>query len=135
VAKNVTAYVLSENVGVGADGATIPGVPGLWFHDRPVLPAALGYTVETMDEAIEILGLPISKVSVPEKQAYDFFPSPPNQLESAREVPGVPGVFGSAPVADAPEVEQVLATEPGVLDDTLDKAQQIEEQEQVSNDA
>ena len=128
MAKNVTAFVLDENVAVGAEGATIPGVPGIWFKDQPMLPAALGYTLAELREAIDILGLPLVEVSVGEKKASDTFPLPPNQLESARELPGAAARFGGR-MADAADQEALLhEPDPSVLDAAVDKGLQIEEE-------
>ena len=133
MAKNVTAFVLDEEkVAVDAGGATIPGVPGIWSYDRPMLPAAVGYTLAELEEAIDILNLPLKKVTVSENKAHDTFPEQHNRLPSARETVGVAGVFGTAPHTVATdEVELLAEPDPELLDRTVDKALDIEEGEPV----
>jgi hypothetical protein len=118
----VTAFVLDDSVAVGADGGTIPGVPGIWFHDRPTLASALEYTVQEMRDAIEQLGLPLKEVKVPEGDAHDTFPVASNRMPSARE-----GLRGGDE-GEAPEVAMVSEADPQVLDDTLDRADRAAEE-------
>lgn len=122
MAKNVTAFVLSQDVAGAADGVTIPGVPGLWFHDQAILPSALEFTVAEMREAISTLGLPLDEVTVPERKASEGFQADANKLPSGKEGRG--GVeFGgpeTVPVLDAPDEN--------MLDETLERAAEIEQE-------
>lgn len=120
--SNVTAFVLDETISVGDEGATIPGVPGLWFHDRPVLASALEYSVQEMRDAIALLGLPLTEVKVAESKAHEDFPEPSNRMESGREVAG-----GGTTTADAPETVELLGADPYVLDATVEKALEAEQ--------
>ena len=118
----VTAYVLDESVAGAADGVTIPGVPGVWTHDRPVKPSALEFTVTEFDDAIETLGLPLKKVMVAERSAHDTFPETPGRLASAQEGPrGVDVDIENTP----PDITQ---PDPDVLDHALDVAEQVEQE-------
>jgi hypothetical protein len=115
---NVTAFVLSDSIAGAADGVTIPGVPGIWTHDRPVLPAAIGYTLAELREAVEVANLPLQEVSVSEKKAFDFFPDPPNRLASSREVAGAAVVTEQDKLA----AEIAAAPDASVLDETVEQA-------------
>lgn len=113
---NVTAFVLSPEIAGAVDGVTIPGVPGLWFHDRPVLPAALEYSLEEMRDTIVFLGLPLVEVKVAERAAYESFPESPHRLASSRELPRGIGE------GDAPEADAIAEPDPTVLDETVERA-------------
>ena len=88
---NVTAFVLDDTIAADDGGATIASLPGVWSTDRPTLPSAIGYTVQELQDAIALFGLPLKEVKVPESQAFDEFVEPPGRMESAPETIG-PGV-------------------------------------------
>jgi hypothetical protein len=121
---NVTAFVLDDTISAGDDGATIPGVPGIWLRDRPVLASALGYTVAELRATIEELNLPLAEVKVPEGQANEDFPVDPNRLASA---PVGPGGGTLPPGGDQPDP---TAADPIILDHSLDLKDEIEERQQ-----
>lgn len=89
---NVTAFVLSEEISAAEEGAQIAGLPGVWQYDRPVLPAALGMTLQDLRDLVDELDLPLAEVSVPKDEAYDDFPPPVNHFPSAPEGSQIGGV-------------------------------------------
>jgi hypothetical protein len=68
-----TAFVLDPNVAAAADGAHIPGIPGIWRHDQPVSAEALGMGVGELRGVIDRLGLPLVEVQVAEGSAATSF--------------------------------------------------------------
>lgn len=125
--SKVTAWTLDESVAAAADGAHIPGVPGLWRHGEAVSPEAFGMKVGEFEDLVERLGLPLTKVQVAEDKALTSFrrPDDPNRFESA---PSRAVLLADEAVSSLETDEEARAqlANREVLEGTLDRVEAVE---------